>query len=462
MTTFTLGCDVYDQAGSSDVDWDSQQIQDHILGTQPLAKRTADLRRLTLGVGGEEVLAPGDWRRPDVGWGVVVKDVDAPPQLATDLLEIRSGQAGRLLPMFAPDPRAPNRLVRRGGSSVGIGTGYGTDGDAIPRFLAVVASPADVSWAVQAELSARAIRVGRLDPGTAGIEHYLAAIADGWSRATADRGRLATWSAITDRTSQVLHAALAMPAATRLGSDGADVSVAPDGRAQDLLELLSLQPGLVVTTSHGSLPSAAPQATLGVPVDDLDAPVPVAEVAAASPGGALWVIQACCSGGSTSPSVFAPLFAQEKPGSSGARTHQWLKDVEASAPLVAPLPRALLGAPQPARGVIAQVELTFDWMLVELDGSWTAQPTGAPLTGSLVSGLSATVLGGEPIGHALVDHQMDASGLMQQRLTAEAAWMQDPAADRESPYLWEAFRNDLCARNRRATVLLGDPAVAFG
>ncbi|WP_421119885.1 hypothetical protein ACE2AJ_00555 [Aquihabitans daechungensis] len=319
-----------------------------------------------------------------------------------------------------------------------------------------MASPAEVSWADQSTLAARGIKIGRLDPALAGIEHYLASIRNGWKQAEADPATGAVWSADHDAMTAIMRAALADRLTDRLRESGTTMCATADGESDGLLEILRTRPGFVLTTSHGALPdSQDPAATLGVPCDKHLNPLDVDAVVDAAPGGALWMIQACNSAGSTRPSVFAPLYADEP----GDQVLGWLQEVERSAPLVAPLPNALLGSDRPARGVIAQVELTFDWMLVELD-DWAALPTGRPLTDTLITGIE-NVIAGDPAGTALVDHQNDASGFMQQRLQEQIAWNGDGEGDAESTHLWKAFWYDLVARNRRATVLLGDPAVAF-
>ncbi|MDQ6949960.1 MAG: hypothetical protein M3256_27875 [Actinomycetota bacterium] len=320
----------------------------------------------------------------------------------------------------------------------------------LPCYLLLLAGPAKISWAVQAWLARMPACVGRIDPEMPGCDTYLHAVAEGWPESGTSAEAALVWSVAQDEMGQTMRRALADPITVGLRQRGCQVHVIDDRAGAPateaaLVEALAAHPGLVVTTSHGSLGKAGTmlEDVLGLPIDGNGGPVEVGAVVEASSAGAIWVIHACCSAGSARPSELGPLFC------AGTSLRSQLDAVEASAPLVAPLPSALLGAARPVRAVVAQVELTFDWMLVDaMDGELRSA--------GLVDGAISVIGDTRRVGHALMDHWLEAGGF--ERTYSMAYDRYIDGAEDEFGLL---FRAVLGARNREATVILGDPTVGF-
>ena len=144
------------------------------------------------------------WRDPRVGWGVVLPDRDNVPV------------ADKVKGLDAPEP-IRELLARRPGSPVlrwradikdGRLRRYAEDGkaadlrlsgargngpNAVPRYLLIVASPAEIPWSVQYRLQAEAF-VGRLDLEPAGLERYVEALLGEWGDATPRRNTPVIWA----------------------------------------------------------------------------------------------------------------------------------------------------------------------------------------------------------------------------------------------------------------------------
>src|SRR5207302_1988162 len=126
---------------------------------------------------------------------------------------------------------------------------------------------------------------------------------------------------------------------------------------------------LIVTTSHGQTgplaDAVAMKSKLGLPVDQDFQPLdPDQLLATWEPDGAIWYAHACCSAGSNAISLYGcqdtginniPICLVE----AGSPVDRVLKGVAGLGSLVAPLPRALLGAKKPLRAFIGHVEPTF-------------------------------------------------------------------------------------------------------
>ena len=173
------------------------------------------------------------------------------------------------------------------------------------------------------------------------------------------------------------------------------------------------------------------------------APVPLADLAAAVPAGAIWYAAACCSAGSDGTSQFADLLAD------GSAAHGVVSAVAGLGATVAPAATALLGRPDPVRAVIGHVEPTFDWTL-------RVPETGQGLGHDLVAALSTQLFGGRPVGLAF-EAYWNAVGV----LHSEWAQRRDGlvAGDDAGRALLTRLR--LTALDRQSLVLLGDPTVTL-
>src|SRR5205085_3592607 len=130
------------------------------------------------------------------------------------------------------------------------------------------------------------------------------------------------------------------------------------------------------TTSHGQTGPlgnlAVMNSKLGLPVDQAFQPLELDQLLRAwEPDGAIWYAHACCSAGSSNISIFKGLVE------TNSIIDHVLTGVTKLGALVAPLPKALLGAKKPLRAFIGHVEPTFDWTLRQAN-------TGQHLTNSLL------------------------------------------------------------------------------
>jgi hypothetical protein len=330
--------------------------------------------------------------------------------------------------------------------------------------LLILAHPEQVSWAVQAWIAGMPVAVGRIDPDMPGISHYVAALLDGWTGGVAEPNNAALWSVTDDDIGRVTRDAVATPIAEALTREHCNVNAATSGSVATnarLVTQLQQQPGLVVTTSHGAIPanSDGVQSQLGVPIDSDGELLDVTATAASAPRGAVWYILACCSAGSTAPSFLAPLFKSKQLSAS----LELLRTVETFGSQIAPLPTALLGSEHPARGVVAQVELTFDWMVSGVATTVDGIDLRPNVSGGLTDGATNIVTGSHPVGAAIYLHHAEVGGLLAQRLLLNAKYNDTarPSKGRIKELLTAMLRSELGARNRMSTVLLGDPTASF-
>jgi len=204
----------------------------------------------------------------------------------------------------------------------------------------------------------------------------------------------------------------------------------------------------VATSSHGATfpldDAAAMRAQMGALVDVARAVGNATALAGAwNPRGAIWYAHACCSAGADAKSRFDGLVGAE---SSLGRT---LAAIAQAGACTAPLPRALLGGPQPLGAFIGHVEPTFDWTLRDpVNGQTTSQHVVDALYGQL------HLARRPPVGRAMAAYFRAVAGLLQDHADALEA------IDRqEADALPRARRSRLIAMDRLAMVVLGDPTV---
>lgn len=410
------------------------------------------------------------WDHPDVGWGLVLPDDDTLPHATKcdggdapapirKLLQARPGSpvfrwSGKLaqyyLRRYCSDGRVQDLSIAA--PKPGIRDGY------IPRYLLIYATPEQIPWSVQYGLNMSSY-VGRLDLTVEeGLEHYIDALVDDWSASPCKVNSPVVWSvdlgaeditwlmarAVADRLWQHLEADTELAGRVRLKGE--------HGNCGDLLTALTEhKPGLIVTTSHGMTgplhDTARLKQQLGLPVDIKNAVLRLNDMQSWKPSGAIWYAHACCSAGADSVSRYATLLASD--GSIG----QTVNGVASAAgAMVAPLPRALMGRPDPLRAFVGHVEPTFDWTLRD---PTTKQVLTHVLSKSLYTDLFQQDMR-TPIGYALRKVYDEAGafyGLWQDAITkinTNVPKMRD----------WALYRQ-LAAMDRQTLVIIGDPTVGL-
>jgi hypothetical protein len=411
-----------------------------------------------------------NWKDPHVGWGVVLADGAKIPPRLQELIDARNG------PIFSYIAKWEYEFIllrnRRVGKDIDInGAPRGTAPDALPYYLLIYGSPAEVPWQLQYVLNANRC-VGRLDLTGPALDNYIGALLTGdWGRGSppaeaTDPNRALVWAVAhgEDDITDLMRNAIAAPLFEDLQEDdqigaGArflDGAANPAEIAQLTEKLASDRPGLIVTTSHGMTGplgdgeevKAAMRRNLGLPVDVTGEVLnPGALLAKWQPAGAIWYAHACCSAGGDSKSSFADLV------DSDSIAGKVLAGVASLGAQIAPLPTALLGAERPLRAFIGHVEPTFDWTLRQI-------ATGQFLTASILEALYGRMYvqkgdSEKPIGHAFRDWYGRTNGLRSQYDKAKTQLNEGGSTEGILLAL------QLAARDVESTVILGDPTVAM-
>ncbi len=326
----------------------------------------------------------------------------------------------------------------------GIGRG------ALPYYLLLAGSPAELPWDLQFQLN-HACFTGRLDLDETGLGNYVDAALSAWAAATVDSSSPLMWSVQHDagditwlmRQSVAERALAAWRTDDQIGERAVALRAADATCAGLATALAERRPGVVVTTSHGMTgPDPDLAGKLGRLVDTgHDLLDPARLTADWSPGGVVWYALACCSAGGSGRNQFDGLL---QPGTRAAES---VSRVAALGPVTAELPRALLGAPAPARAFIGHVEPAFDWTLRRAD-------TGLVTTTSLITALYDEFFQARPapVGYAFRDY-------FRQSATLRSRWSsaRQTPGDEDSPAT--ALLCALAGIDRQCTVILGDPAV---
>ncbi len=297
-------------------------------------------------------------------------------------------------------------------------------GGKLPRYLLIYGTPKEVPWQLQYALGHIAF-TGRIDLTGAALENYVTALCNDWDGATAQPSKAVVWA--TFHGGSDITALMLGSIASKVYEDlREDDDIGPDGAlcingsvadaTHDTLQsaLGEKHPGLVVTTSHGStgpLDNAEVlRNDLGKLVDNDGALLNIDELLAAwQPGGAIWYAHACCSAGTSAKSAYEGVL---EPGSA---IDELLQGLTLAGDVTAPLPKALLGAPQPLRAFVGHVEPTFDWTL-------RSATTGQILTTSTRQALYRRLYQPLPIGLALDELHRQATQLHALHNAAVAAF----------------------------------------
>lgn len=425
-----------------------------------------------------------DWRDPRVGWGLILPEPKGDHGIPTADLATAGDQPAavrRLVahrsangtppPIFRFKPDAPAPLTQLRNYATGAhpaigGAPQGTAKGAIPLYLLVYGTPAQIPWELQSILST-ARYVGRLDlREDEGLDNYVdALISADWRQSDMDVRRTIVWATHhnDDDITALMRASIAAKIAKAYADDGdlaagrsyIDGKVAPATFGQLFEQLQPIagtrkRPAVVVTTSHGltdaTLTPAQQKLAIGLPVDHHGQRLDVDQLLANAwqPDGAIWYAHACCSAGSTDLSVFEGLTA---PTSAIAEVLKTVTDfTSAAGACVAPLPRRLLGAERPLRAFVGHVEPTFDWTLRN-------QLSGQFLTDDLRHAFYQELYTGATIGRALQRWFLRIGTLGTQY---EAYRKKLAAGDKVEGDLlfYQLAQRDVCGM-----VILGDPTV---
>ena len=334
----------------------------------------------------------------------------------------------------------------------GIGKGR------IPQYLLIVGSPVEIPWAVQYALNMSTF-VGRLDLPEEGLRHYVDALISDWAGQASQPRAPVVWSVdygqadITWLMAEVIAGKLwdKFEANTDLTGRVRFNGAAATGAALSAA-LAERTPSLVVTTSHGMTGPLDNKAVLlsqlGFPVDAVQVPLGPAQFANWQPSGAIWYAQRAVPRDLTASSATRVCCC-----SCSRSIGQMLHSVAlAAGSTVAPLPKALLGAPRPLRAFVGHVEPTFVWTLREPNNK---QVVTHILQTALYNNLYQPDMR-TPIGYAVKDVYKEAGafyGAWQdavKKINDNVAGMRD----------WALYRQ-LVAMDRQTMVILGDPTVAM-
>jgi hypothetical protein len=411
-----------------------------------------------------------DWADEAVGWGLILPEgegysadqlarADDAPEPIRQLVAARHGKVLR----YRPGAKLKDWILRDyagGGDRLNAASPVGTGPNDVPKYLLIYATPAEVPWHIQFALNPVRF-VGRLDLTGEALENYVRALLESWKDAASCYASPVVWAVdhgagditalMRDTFAQPVYQALAaddeMSSASFIDGKDQPATLAALGDA-----LTANRPSLIVTSSHGMTGPLsdldAMRARLGLPVDqDRNALSPAALLKNWQPDGAIWYAQACCSAGSDCPTNYAGLFE------TGSLLDQTLTGIAKVGAGIAPLPRALLGAPKPLRAFIGHVEPTFNWTLSFPDNAQS-------LTGDLKSALYRRLCRGQPVGMAMSVYYPPIAALLQQYIRSRQDYDVTDGPDAESAVRMLVYSR-VTAHDRASTVILGDPTAAI-
>jgi hypothetical protein len=410
-----------------------------------------------------------EWRRSDVGWGLVLPDDDSVPTadraVGADAPEPlrRLVTARNNAPILRYRPELGTGYLRRydrEGNASDISTnaaGRGVRWDALPHFMLLGGGPERLPWELQFQLNT-AFCVGRLHLQDGALERYVDCLLNDWQDAGALPNQAVVWAVDhgPDDITSLLRDAVAEPLYQAFKNDAeiADGALFVDGRRESLLAnaealtaaLEDYHPLVVVTTSHGYVDLTGDPdqfaMTLGLPVDqDYQMVSPETLLSKWQPDGAIWYSHACCSAGSDDQPAYLGLFEED------SDIETVLRRLAAAESTVAPLATRLLSASRPARAFIGHVEPTFDRVLRDIE-------TGQPLADALIPALYEHLFAPRPLGFSFRAWFSQVGSYLNQHLDA----VNEVNRGNGSAAL-VALDRILAALDHRSLVILGDPTV---
>ena len=423
------------------------------------------------------------WYNADVGWGLLLperenltpaqmaKPEDAPAPIKK-LYNQRSEKMGKEAPVFRYNkdldhtrllryfPNGQKRFLEFSQSRPGI------HADAVPRYLLIYGTPEEIPWHYQYALNG-SVFVGRLDlegenPGDA-LHNYVSGLLSDEDSSESRREAPLIWAVNNgpDDITELMRGVISEPLMEKFSRDSETsphVTFITDERAttDELISALSShKPAFIVTSSHGKTGPLsdlnAMRKQLGLLVDvHYDVLDPGKLLESWQPNGAIWYAHACCSAGSDGRTSYKGLVEK------GTRVYNVLNTVSQLGAQVAPLPRALLGAPKPLKAFIGHVEPTFNWTL-------HSDQTGQVFTHGLISALYNHLYQADPetVGMAF-DNYYDVSAHLHKNWSLDRDNYEvanDP--QKKAKLAANMMRTKLRAIDRYSMVILGDPVVAL-
>lgn len=419
-----------------------------------------------------------DWRNPSVGWGLVLPTRDDlsvkqlafaydAPQPIQDLLEARKKilqERGGDAPIFRYIRDSPDNIthLRNYASeldkAIHPSTEQGTSPTALPKYLLIYGTPEEIPWELQYSLNATCF-VGRLDLQGAALENYVNALLNDWKNSSLQWDHPVVWAVKHDADfmTSLMRDAIAMKVYEDLDKDEhlhgkvLFIDGSTDQASSEALinALIERKPSLIVTTSHGKAePLSDPTALkreIGFLIDqDFETVQPERLLQNWEPDGAIWYAHACYSAGSDSSTIYDGLLDPD------SEISQVLTSVAKVGALIAPLPKALLGATKPLRAFVGHVEPTFDMTLRHPSSS-------EHLTYSLRRALYNKLFGRKaiPVGLAFAECYKALAALNVMRSTAFRRFGQGEDTTEVMLYC------NLTSLDLQSIVILGDPTVSL-
>ncbi len=212
--------------------------------------------------------------------------------------------------------------------------------------------------------------------------------------------------------------------------------------------LTDRRPGLLVTTSHGSMNLTgnrlADSRSLGVPMDQEQRLLDYQGLLSAwQPDGAIWFAQACCSAGSTGVNPYEGLVHRS------SNLHVTLDNISKTMKSrTAPLPRALLAPKKPLRTFIGHVGPTFDRTMID--------PSNHQKLMDFRPSLYRNLFQFQPVARAMREHFAAMGSLFRvdQRIAREVNAGEPGSRERQRDVR-------LRSMDLSSMVILGDPTVAL-
>jgi hypothetical protein len=129
-----------------------------------------------------------------------------------------------------------------------------------------------------------------------------------------------------------------------------------------------------------------------------------------------------------------------------------LDGIAACGAMIAPLPQALLGAREPLKGFIGQIEPTFNWTLKD-------DATGQWLTNPIAKAMHQKLFRSQPLGRVVHEIHQIATTLAAQFSDAQDRSVTHADPDTRQRNEEKALRLRLVGQDLMSLVVLGDPAV---